>query len=138
MIRQHHRVARVLTVAVTATLVAGVMLAQWLAMFPVVPHAPLHDCRQHHCGCPAELTARRACCCFASGNVASTTLQSAHCDGSGAPQSATIAKLHWVAIGPDEPSVAVVLATTFEPVKLTLRTRSAKPPVPPPRLLLDV
>jgi hypothetical protein len=131
-------VARFLTVAVTAALVACVMFAQWLATFPVLPHAPLHDCRQHRCGCPAEVTARKACCCFAKSESAAAILQSGHCEGNGPSPSSTIAKLQWAVVGPDEFSSVIGPVTRLDAVTMTLPARAAKPPVPPPRFLLAV
>ena len=129
---------RVFTMTVAMALVAGILSAQWLATFPVLPHAPLHDCQQHQCGCPPEMTARKMCCCFPAGDTGMDTLRSAECDGRGSGQAMTFSKLHWVIVKPVGLSFLIGPVAHLEPVTLTLRTRSTKPPVPPPRVLLAV
>ena len=136
-IRHAAGVVRFLSVAVTVTLAAGVFLAQWLAAFPVVPHAPRHDCQQHRCGCPAELTARHACCCFGKEDNTTVMLRPVGCGGGEATSVSTLIKFQWALVVPDGIVTDVTPVSRLEPVTLKLQTRYAKPPVPPPRFCVE-
>jgi hypothetical protein len=113
------------------------MLAQWLAMFAVLPHAPLHDCQQHQCGCPPELTARRTCCCFGKEDNTTVMLRPVGCDGGGAASVSTIIKFQWALVVTDGIVTDVSPVARLEPVTVELQARYAKPPVPPPRVFLE-
>jgi len=142
---QAGNVANGFTRWVTTAQIAGVLLAQfaYTLSLPLLPHAPLKDCARHHCGCPAELTARKACCCFAGGKrdssgVVGMWIRAAHCSGGPSTTASPISKLHWTLARAEESchtdcviEFVVVRAASF-------RTRTIEPLVPPPKFLLAV
>jgi hypothetical protein len=121
-------------VLASVVVMAGVLMTQWRSVWPSLPRAPLHDCAGHQCGCPAEMTASRACCCFPASDNSLLNLRSAHCD-SGSPAFAAVQKLYWAILAPEPLNLPVGLVARFEPVVVALSARPARPPVPPPKFL---
>jgi hypothetical protein len=139
---------------VTVALVVCVSLAQMLFVFTkpassiLTAHAPLPDCAAHHqCGCPAELTARKACCCFAgtterapaptTAGVVQKFIRAAHCGGSSANDS-TISKLDWILAPLPEPQRIDFCPERIVAFVTAFCSRTVEPPVPPPKVVLEV
>jgi hypothetical protein len=139
---------------VTAAQIGCVMLAQMLFVFTkpapstLAAHAPLRDCAAHHqCGCPAELTARKACCCFAgatestpaptAAGVVQKFIRAAHCGGATANDS-TISKLDWALAPLPAPQRVDFRAEHVVAFVTAFCSRTVEPLVPPPKVVLEV
>lgn len=141
---QGERVTKFLTIPLAAVLIVGVMLAQWLDGFgrerlPVTPVASAHDCSQHQCGCPAELSARHACCCFTHetpvDSAVTQFVRASQCQPNGSPVSASATTLDWNIV-PVTSDLPVTLHTGEVPdCQWMCVVRLTAPPVPPPEFL---
>lgn len=138
-------VANGFTRLVTTAQIAGVLLAQFAfaLSLPLLPHAPLKECAtDHHCGCPAELTARKACCCFKGAtardgdSVGETLIRSAHCSGTAPADPSPMPRLYWALVRVDGIQHAGCVLECIEVRTAAFRTRTIEPLVPPPKFLL--
>ncbi len=132
--------------------IVTVLQAQWILpvrapAVSVTPHAPADRCATtHQCGCPAELTAHHACCCFESSEHAEHNdspkkpvspfeklLRAAQCGGDRPAHNAVVASLEFVPGATVQVGPVNVVEILLHPSSETPVSRSSEPPDPPPR-----
>jgi hypothetical protein len=133
----------------TTVQIAALLIVQLL--FPAAPpvatsvvHKPLTECATaHQCGCPAEQTARKACCC-AHGSQAQPEknplekfLSAVHC--SSATQTPGVFVVQFDFLIPQGAGVCETRPTgeTIFPTQQVHVSRDIEPPDPPPRLAVS-